>query len=133
MSELKTNKIATNDTNNVAMDNSLNLKSYTTSQRDALTSTAGDVIYNSTLGNPQVYDGSSWNDLKAGVEGFQVEYLVVGGGGAVGIHCESDFIETTSGVDLDVAPDFFDELSGFYDQVPISKIDQYFSPNAGLD
>ena len=59
--------------------------------------------------------------------------LFVGGGGAVGIHCESDFIETTSGVDLDVAPDFFDELSGFYDQVPISKIDQYFSPNAGLD
>ena len=59
--------------------------------------------------------------------------LFVGGGGAVGIHCESDFIETTSGVDLDVAPDFFDELSGFYDQVPISKIDQFFSPNAGLD
>ena len=59
--------------------------------------------------------------------------LFVGGGGAVGIHCESDFIETTSGVDLDVAEDFFDELSGFYDQVPISKIDQYFSPNAGLD
>jgi len=84
MSELKTNKIATNDTNNVAMDNSLNLKSYTTTQRDALTSAAGDVIYNSTVGNPQVYDGSSWNDLKAGLEGFQVEYLVVGGGGAGG-------------------------------------------------
>ena len=59
--------------------------------------------------------------------------LFVGAGGAVGIHCEGDFIETTSGVDLDVAPDFFDELSGFYDQIPISKIDQYFSPNAGLD
>ena len=59
--------------------------------------------------------------------------LFVGGGAAVGIHCESDFIETTSGVDLDVAPDFFDGLSGFYDGVPISKIDQYFSPNAGLD
>ena len=84
MSELKTNKIATNDTNNVAIDNSLNLKSYTTTQRDALTSASGDVIYNSTVGNPQVYDGSSWNDLKAGVEGFQVEYLVVGGGGAGG-------------------------------------------------
>jgi len=59
--------------------------------------------------------------------------LFIGAGGAVGIHCEGDFIETTSGVDLDVAPDFFDELSGFYDQDPISKIDQYFSPNAGLD
>ena len=84
MSELKTNKISTNDQNNVAIDNALNLKSYTTAQRDALTSVAGDMIYNSTVGNPQVYDGSSWNDLKAGVEGFQVEYLVVGGGGAGG-------------------------------------------------
>ena len=61
--------------------------------------------------------------------------LFVGGGGAVGIHCESDFIETTSGVDLDVAPDFFDELSGFHDlnDNGISKIDQYFTPNAGYD
>ena len=33
MSELKTNQIATNDGNNVAIDNSLNLKSYTTTQR----------------------------------------------------------------------------------------------------
>ena len=47
MSELKTNKISTNDGNNVAIDNSLNLKSYTTTQRDALTSVAGDIIYNS--------------------------------------------------------------------------------------
>ena len=84
MSELKTNKIATNDANNVAVDDSLNLKSYTTPQRDALTSTAGDVIYNSTVGNPQVYDGSSWNDLKAGLEGFLLEFLVVGGGGGGG-------------------------------------------------
>ena len=59
--------------------------------------------------------------------------LFVGGGSAVGIHCEGDFIETTSGVDLDVAPDFFDELSGFYDGVPMAKIDSFFSPNAGLD
>jgi hypothetical protein len=38
MSELKTNKISTNDQNNVAIDNALGLKSYTTPQRDALTS-----------------------------------------------------------------------------------------------
>ena len=37
MSELKTNKISTNDQNNVAIDNALGLKSYTTTQRDALT------------------------------------------------------------------------------------------------
>ena len=45
MSELKSNKIATNDANNVAIDNALKLKSYTTTQRNALTSVAGDVIY----------------------------------------------------------------------------------------
>ena len=82
MSTLKTNTISTNDANNVALSNQLNLKSYTTTARDALTSVAGDMIYNTTVGNPQVYDGSSWDDLKAGIDGFQIEYLVVGGGGA---------------------------------------------------
>src|SRR5210317_2612003 len=81
MSELKTNKISTNDQNNVAIDNALGLKSYDTTARDALTSVAGDMIYNTTLGNPQVYTGSTWNDLKAGIEGFEIQYLVVGGGG----------------------------------------------------
>ena len=36
MSELKTNKIQTHDNNNVAIDNSLNLKTYTTTQRKDL-------------------------------------------------------------------------------------------------
>jgi hypothetical protein len=97
MSELKTNQIATNDGNNVAIDNSLNLKSYTTTQRDALTSAAGDVIYNSTLGNPQVYDGSSWNDLKAGMEAFDITYLVVSGGGAGGNNESGDHFGTGGG------------------------------------
>ena len=57
--------------------------------------------------------------------------LFVGGGGAVGIHCEGDYIETTSGVDEDLAPDFYQELSGFHDEVPplLSRIDQFFTPN----
>ena len=84
MSTLETNSIGKYNGNNVSIDDALNLKSYTTTQRDALTSTAGDVIYNSTVGNPQVYDGSSWNDLKAGLEGFLLEFLVVGGGGGGG-------------------------------------------------
>ena len=63
MSELKTNKISTNDGNNVAMDCSLNLKSYTSTQRDALTSAAGDIIYNTTDSKVQFYNGSSWADL----------------------------------------------------------------------
>ena len=63
MSELKTNQIATNDGNNVAIDNSLNLKSYTTTQRNALTSAAGDMIYNSTENKPQYFDGSNWKSM----------------------------------------------------------------------
>ena len=63
MSELKTNKISTNDQNNVAIDNALGLKSYTTTDRDALTSAAGDMIYNTTDSKVQFYNGSSWNDL----------------------------------------------------------------------
>ena len=60
MSELKTNKISTNDGNNVAIDNSLNLKSYDTAGRNALTSAAGDLIYNTTDSKVQVYSGSAW-------------------------------------------------------------------------
>ena len=83
MSELKTNTIATNDANNVAMDNALKLKSYTTTQRDALTSVAGDTIYNSTTSKVQVYNGSSWDDL-GGPAVVKVDYVVIGGGGSGG-------------------------------------------------
>ena len=83
MSELKTNKISTNDGNNVAIDNSLGLKSYTTTQRNALTSAAGDMIYNTTDSKVQVYTGSAWEDL-GGVDVVQVEYAISAGGGAGG-------------------------------------------------
>ena len=55
MSELKTNKISTNDQNNVAIDNALGLKSYDTAGRDALTSVAGDMIYNTTTTKAEYY------------------------------------------------------------------------------
>ena len=64
MSELKTNKIATNDTNNVSIDDALNLKSYTTTQMNALTAVAGDVIYNSTSNGPYYYNGSAWVPMQ---------------------------------------------------------------------
>ena len=80
MSELKTNKISTNDGNNVAIDNALGLKSYTTTQRDALTSVAGDIIYNSTDSKVQVYSGSAWGDA-GGLKTASVDFLVVAGGG----------------------------------------------------
>ena len=63
MVNVKVNTISTNDGNNVAMQVPLNLKSYTTTERNALTSSAGDVIYNTTDSKVQFYNGSSWNDL----------------------------------------------------------------------
>jgi len=63
MVNVKVNTISTNDGNNVAMQVPLNLKSYDTTARDALTSSAGDVIYNTTDSKVQFYNGTSWNDL----------------------------------------------------------------------
>ena len=63
MGQLKVNTIAKSSGNNIAMQNSLNLKSYTTTQRNALTSAAGDLIYNTTDSKVQFYNGSAWNDL----------------------------------------------------------------------
>ena len=63
MTTLKVNTISKSSGNNVAMQHSLNLKSYTTTQRDALTSAAGDMIYNTTDSKVQFYNGSSGNDL----------------------------------------------------------------------
>ena len=82
MSELKTNKIQTNDTNNVAIDNAIGLKSYTTTQRDALTSVAGDIIYNTTDAVAQYYNGTSWQSMQD--PRFNVDYVVIAGGGGGG-------------------------------------------------
>ena len=60
---LKVNTISKASGNNISMDCSLNVKSYTTIQRDALTSAAGDMIYNTTTSKVQFYNGSAWNDL----------------------------------------------------------------------
>ena len=63
MTNVKVNTISTSSGNNVAMQVPLNLKSYTTTERNALTSAAGDIIYNTTDSKVQFYNGSSWNDL----------------------------------------------------------------------
>jgi len=60
---LKVNTISTSSGNNIAMQVPLNLKSYNTTERNALTSSAGDVIYNTTDSKVQFYNGTSWNDL----------------------------------------------------------------------
>ena len=79
MSTLETNAIGKYSGNNVSIDDALNLKSYTTAQRDALTSVAGDTIYNSDDNKVQVYTGSAWEDL-GGINAIQVDYVIIGGG-----------------------------------------------------
>ena len=63
MATLKVNTISKSSGNNVSMQCSLNLKSYTTTERNSLTSATGDMIYNTTDSKVQFYNGSSWNDL----------------------------------------------------------------------
>ena len=63
MTEVKVNTIVLASGNNISMDVPLNLKSYTTTARDSLTSAAGDIIYNTTESKVQFYNGSSWTDL----------------------------------------------------------------------
>ena len=46
MSRLKVDNIEARSGNNISMDDPLALKSYSTTDRNALTSVAGDMIYN---------------------------------------------------------------------------------------
>jgi len=80
MSTLETNAIGKYSGNNISVDDALNLKSYTTTQRDALTSVAGDMIYNTTTSKVEAYNGSAW-EQAGGVDAFSIEYLVIAGGG----------------------------------------------------
>ena len=48
-------------TNKKLVVNRIGYNAYTTAQRDALTATAGDGIYNSTTGRFEVYDGAAWH------------------------------------------------------------------------
>ena len=82
MSTLETNSIGKYNGNNVSIDDSLNLKSYTTTQRDALTSAAGDAIYNSTTSKVEYYDGSAWQ--QTGDPKVEISYLIIAGGGSGG-------------------------------------------------
>jgi len=63
MANVKVNTISKVSGNNVAMQVPLNLKSYDTTARNALTSAAGDMIYNTTDNKVQFYNGSAWGDL----------------------------------------------------------------------
>ena len=77
MSTLETNAIGKYSGNNVSVDDALNLKSYSTSARNALTSVAGD-IYNSDDSKVQFYMVHLGQDMGASF--MDVDYLVIAGG-----------------------------------------------------
>ena len=83
MSRLKVDNIEARSGNNVSVDDPFQLKSYTTTQRDALSSPeAGDTVYNSTTGTIDYYNGTQWNSNQAGnTFVFTLSYLVIAGGG----------------------------------------------------
>lgn len=83
MSTLETNSIGKYNGNNVSIDDALRLKSYSTTDRDALTSVTGDTIYNTTTSKIEYYDGSAWQQA-GGADIIEIEYLLVGGGGGGG-------------------------------------------------
>ena len=66
--------------------------------------------------NTNVFAG---NDINAVAD----KELFINGGNAVGIHCETDVIQTTSGRDVDDAPDFYNKFSSFYDPDDESNFD----------
>ena len=63
MANVKVNTISKVSGNNISINVPLNLKSYSTSARNSLTSAAGDIIYNSDDNKVQFYNGSAWADL----------------------------------------------------------------------
>ena len=60
---LKVNTISKVSGNNLTLNDPINFKSYTTTERNSLTSVAGDIIYNTTESKVQFYNGTTWNNL----------------------------------------------------------------------
>ena len=69
---------------NIALNSSMKLKNYSTSQRDALTASAGDMIFNSDEGTVDFYNGSVWTATTNNTFSESVQYLVIAGGGSGG-------------------------------------------------
>jgi len=62
-SAISINTISKNSGTIVQLLDPLGLATYTTTERDALTSVAGDCIYNSTIIKGQFFDGTNWSNL----------------------------------------------------------------------
>ena len=67
MGTIKVNAIEKHDNNQIALNSPIQFKSYTTTQRDALSSPqAGWIIYNSTTNSLNQYNGSAWTEVGGG-------------------------------------------------------------------
>ena len=67
MGTIKVNAIEKHDNNQIALNSPIQFKSYTTTQRDALSSPqAGWTIYNSTTNKMNQYNGSAWTEVGGG-------------------------------------------------------------------
>ena len=62
-SEISMNTISKNSGTAILCLDPIGLAVYTTTQRDALTSVAGDCIFNSTQSKTQFFDGTNWSNL----------------------------------------------------------------------
>ena len=82
MSILKVNEIRPRTTGaSVDFTVPVGVKSYTTTERDALSSlSAGELIYNSTTSKLEVYNGSSWDSLTTGSAGASIGLVLALGG-----------------------------------------------------
>ena len=70
-------------------DDTVTLPNYTTSERDALSSAAGDIVFNESTAKTQFYTGNAWSDAVGrqgaqGIQGFQGLHGTPGGGGNAG-------------------------------------------------
>ena len=67
MGKIKVNQIENHDANQVELTAPLQIKSYSTTDRDALSSPqAGWIIYNSTTNKLNQYNGSAWTEVGGG-------------------------------------------------------------------
>ena len=70
-------------------DDTVTLPNYTTSERDALSSAAGDIVFNESTAKTQFYTGNAWSDAVGrqgaqGIQGFQGLHGTPGGTGNAG-------------------------------------------------
>jgi len=62
-SQILVDTISKNSGTAILLLDPIGLASYTTSERDLLTASAGQIIFNSTTKTNQYYDGTSWSNL----------------------------------------------------------------------